>query len=84
MSEPRQHIQRHRDGSLCAKGETVDGLAHGYWEWFRKDGSIMRSGWFEQGRQTGEWTTYDRTGRPHKVTMMKPKPAGADTPLTRV
>jgi antitoxin component YwqK of YwqJK toxin-antitoxin module len=45
----------------------------GYWEWFRKDGSKMRSGWFENGEQVGEWTTYDRQGEVYKVTKMKPK-----------
>ena len=38
----------------------------GYWEWFRLDGTIMRSGHFDRGRQTGVWTTYDRSGAPHK------------------
>lgn len=45
----------------------------GYWEWFRKDGVRMRSGTFENGEQTGKWTTYDRTGAVKKVTMMKAK-----------
>jgi antitoxin component YwqK of YwqJK toxin-antitoxin module len=33
----------------------------------------MRSGYFENGEQVGEWTTYDKTGRVVKVTRMKPK-----------
>jgi antitoxin component YwqK of YwqJK toxin-antitoxin module len=45
----------------------------GFWEWFRKDGSLMRSGSFTNGEQVGEWTTYDKTGRVVKVTSMKPK-----------
>jgi antitoxin component YwqK of YwqJK toxin-antitoxin module len=45
----------------------------GYWEWYRKDGSKMRSGSFEDGEQAGEWTTYDKTGAVVKVTKMKPK-----------
>lgn len=49
----------------------------GYWEWYRKDGTRLRSGWFEQGRQTGEWTTYDRNGAVYKVTRMKAPAAGA-------
>jgi hypothetical protein len=28
----------------------------------------MRSGRFAHGEQVGEWTTYDRAGRAHKVT----------------
>jgi antitoxin component YwqK of YwqJK toxin-antitoxin module len=44
----------------------------GYWEWFRKDGTIMRSGYFKNGEQAGEWTTYDKSGKVVKVTTMKP------------
>jgi len=44
---------------------------HGYWEWFRKDGVIMRSGKFDNGKQIGEWTTYDKQGKVYKVTNMK-------------
>ena len=33
----------------------------------------MRSGYFEAGEQTGEWTTYDKTGAIVKVTKIKPK-----------
>jgi len=32
----------------------------------------MRSGYFERGRQVGEWTTYDKKGCVFKVTAMKP------------
>jgi antitoxin component YwqK of YwqJK toxin-antitoxin module len=45
----------------------------GYWEWFRKDGTIMRSGNFDEGKQVGGWTTYDKNGRIVKVTTLKPK-----------
>ena len=41
---------------------------HGAWEFFRRDGSLMRSGRFAHGEQTGTWTTYDRAGHPHRVT----------------
>ena len=44
----------------------------GYWDWFRKDGTKMRSGWFENGQQVGESTTYGRKGQVYKVTQMKP------------
>ncbi|SNR63814.1 hypothetical protein SAMN06272737_11698 [Blastococcus mobilis] len=29
---------------------------------------MLRSGHFYHGRQTGEWTTYDTSGAPYKVT----------------
>ncbi len=67
----------HADGTLWAKGQTVDDKPTGYWEWFRKDGTRLRSGTFREGVQIGEWTTYDRKGEVFKVTLMKPKPRRA-------
>jgi antitoxin component YwqK of YwqJK toxin-antitoxin module len=67
---PRKpRADHHRDGSLRAKGTTRDGELDGYWEWFRKDGTKMRSGHFDMGKQTGEWTTYDAKGKPYKITQ---------------
>ena len=34
----------------------------------------MRSGYFENGQQVGEWTTYDPKGGVYKVTTMRSKP----------
>lgn len=68
-----EYVQYHKDGTLWAKGQTIDGVATGYWEWFRKDGTKLRSGHFEAGQQVGQWTTYDSSGRVYKVTTMKPK-----------
>jgi len=45
------------------KGEYLDGEMHGPWEFFRKDGSLMRSGEFNQGIQIGIWRTFDRAGK---------------------
>ena len=70
---PTEHIQYHRDGTIWARGPQIDGVPTGYWEWFRKDGTRLRSGYFEEGRQVGEWTTYDRKGEVYKVTLIKPK-----------
>jgi len=66
--------KHHKDGSLWARGQTLDDLPTGYWEWFRKDGTKLRSGHFDKGEQVGEWTTYDSAGRVYKVTRMR-KPA---------
>lgn len=63
-----ERIERHKDGSIRANGFMLDGELSGYWEWFRKDGSKMRSGSFEKGKQIGEWTTYDAKGKVVKVT----------------
>ena len=62
------HEEHHRDGSLRARGPVVDGQPHGYWEWFRLDGTMLRSGHFDHGRNVGEWTTYDTAGAPYRVT----------------
>ena len=73
-NKPKQHIEYHKDGSVWARGQTVGGVPTGYWEWFRKDGTKMRSGHFEEGRQVGEWITYDGAGAVYKVTQKKAKP----------
>lgn len=69
----REHIEYHKDGSVWANGKTANDVPAGYWEWFRKDGTKLRSGHFEKGKQVGEWTTYDRQGKVYKVTQIKPK-----------
>ncbi|HKQ10361.1 MAG TPA: hypothetical protein VJS85_04160 [Rhizomicrobium sp.] len=74
MPRSKPFIKKHRDGSLWAKGQTLNGVPTGYWEWYRKDGIRLRSGYFKAGEQTGEWTTYDAKGRVYKVTKMKSKP----------
>ncbi len=75
-----EYTQYHKDGTLWAKGQTIDGVATGYWEWYRKDGTKLRSGHFEAGQQVGQWTTYDASGRVYKVTTIKPKPSAKDKP----
>lgn len=40
----QEFVLRHKDGSLWARGQAENGVSQGYWEWFRKDGSKMRSG----------------------------------------
>jgi antitoxin component YwqK of YwqJK toxin-antitoxin module len=68
----KERIDCHKDGSIRARGYTKDDILTGYWEWFRKDGTKLRSGSFEDGKQVGEWTTYDARGNPYKITKMKP------------
>ena len=57
----------HPDGGLKAKGRLKDGELHGDWSWWRKDGSLLRTGSFDGGRQVGTWTTYDGVGDPVTV-----------------
>lgn len=78
---PEPIERRHRDGSLWARGLLLDGEQHGDWEWFRTDGSRMRSGSFDRGAQVGVWTTYDRTGAVVRRTRF-PGAAGSATDHT--
>jgi antitoxin component YwqK of YwqJK toxin-antitoxin module len=71
VAKPTARIDRHKGGSIKAIGCTINGVLTGYWEWFRKDGTKMRSGYFENGKQKGEWTTYDAGEKVVKVTRMK-------------
>jgi antitoxin component YwqK of YwqJK toxin-antitoxin module len=56
------------NGNVRFRGANLDGQMHGAWEFFRRDGSIMRSGSFERGQQVGTWRTYDRSGKVVKET----------------
>ena len=71
---PTPYVEYHKDGSVWATGQKLGDAAVGYWEWFRIDGTKLRSGTFENGQQVGEWTTYDKQGNVYKVTRMKPGP----------
>jgi antitoxin component YwqK of YwqJK toxin-antitoxin module len=72
--EPKPHIIYHKDGSIYAKGQMLAGKMDGYWEFFRKDGTILRSGSFDDHeQQIGTWTTYGNDGKPLKITQIKPR-----------
>lgn len=63
-------IKYHANGkSIWSKGKIIEGKAEGYWEWYRKDGTIKRSGFFIDGEPTGLWITYDTQGTPYKETQ---------------
>ena len=64
----KKYIKYHNNGSVWAKGTTSNGIAEGYWEWFRKGGTKMRSGYFKNSKQVGKWTTYNANGGIVKVT----------------
>jgi antitoxin component YwqK of YwqJK toxin-antitoxin module len=68
----KPHIEHYKDGGIWARGNMIDGEPTGYWEWFRTDGTKMGSGYYDRGRQVGQWITYDKQGRKHKVTNIKP------------
>ena len=65
---PTQAIDHYDNGNVRFRGANLDGEMHGPWEFFRKDGSLMRAGTFDRGRQVGTWRTYDRAGRAVKET----------------
>ena len=45
------------------QGEYLGDEMHGPWEFYRKDGSLMRSGEFDNGKQVGIWRTFNREGK---------------------
>jgi antitoxin component YwqK of YwqJK toxin-antitoxin module len=62
-------IKYHANGkTVWSKGKIINGKADGYWEWYRIEGIIKRSGNFNNGEPVGEWTTYDDNGNVYKVT----------------
>ena len=62
-------IKYHANGTTrWSKGKMVDGQPDGYWEWYRLDGTLKRSGHFASGETVGEWVTYDKEGKPYKRT----------------
>lgn len=58
------------NGFLKARGKRKAGRLHGGWEWFRRDGTIKRSGNFRDDVQVGVWVTYDASGAPYKQTRL--------------
>lgn len=56
------------DGTPKAEGSMKDGELHGAWTWWRRDATVLRTGRFVRGAQSGVWTTYDRAGAPVSET----------------
>ncbi len=56
-----EFLEFYDNGYLKSKGKYLEGEMHGYWEFYRRDGSIMRSGKLSHGQPVGEWTTYPRS-----------------------
>lgn len=65
-------IKYHANGlTRWSRGKIVDDQPEGYWEWYRLNGTIKRSGYFSHGVPVGEWTTYDEQGKVYKVSKKK-------------
>ena len=65
---PTPHAEHYDNGAVKLTGFHLDGEMHGAWSFYRRDGSLMRSGDFDRGRQVGTWCTYDRSGAVVKQT----------------
>ena len=61
-SKPIRAVDRYDNGKTRYRGQNLDGKMHGAWKFFRRDGSLMRSGSFDRGRQVGVWRSYKRSG----------------------
>jgi antitoxin component YwqK of YwqJK toxin-antitoxin module len=68
LRQPKLRDPFYDNGNPRYTGKFKDGQMHGPRKFFRKDGSLMRSGKFNLGKQIGIWTTYDRSGHPQKET----------------
>lgn len=67
-------IKYHANGvTVWSKGKIVDDKPEGYWEWYRLDGTIKRSGYFDKGEPIDEWITYDSEGKKYKTTNRSKK-----------
>jgi antitoxin component YwqK of YwqJK toxin-antitoxin module len=67
-SKPVPALDRYDNGNVRFRGANLEGKMHGPWKFFRRDGSLMRSGSFDRGTQVGIWRTYDRAGSVVKET----------------
>ena len=70
------HVEHYGNGVVKLRGAHLGSEMHGPWEFFRLDGSLMRSGSFERGRQVGRWQTFDRAGGLVKETDFGDGPEG--------
>ena len=68
VAKPVREIIKYGDGTVKAHGQRLGGELHGAWKFLRLDGSLMRSGTFDRGRQVGVWKTYTRDGALVKST----------------
>ena len=66
--EPAEEVVLFSNGRVKYSGFRLDGEMHGAWSWYRTNGSLMRTGEFDRGRQIGTWRTFDRAGAVVKET----------------
>ena len=68
MAKLEPALDHYDNGSVRFRGANLDGKMHGPWTFYRRDGTLMRSGEFDRGRQIGTWLTFDRLGKVVKET----------------
>ena len=61
-------LEKYDNGAVRFRGANLDGAMHGPWKFYRRDGSLMRSGSFARGKQIGLWRTFDKKGLVVKAT----------------
>lgn len=66
--KPVRTVERYDNGKLRFEGANLNGKMHGAWKFYRRDGSVMRTGKFENGKQIGIWRTFDARGKIVKET----------------
>jgi len=71
---PTDAIDHYPNGNVRYRGFELDGEMHGAWAFYRADGTLMRTGSFDRGRQVGMWTTYARDGSVVKETFFEGAP----------
>jgi len=65
---PVEAIDHFPNGNVRYRGFKLGEEFHGEWAFYRADGSLLRSGSFDRGRQIGLWRTYGRDGTMLKAT----------------
>jgi antitoxin component YwqK of YwqJK toxin-antitoxin module len=73
-SEPVPELVHYGSGVVKMRGFRIDGELHGEWAWYRTDGTVMRTGQLDRGKQVGIWRTFDRSGRIVKETDFDKRP----------
>ena len=66
--QPVEEITHFGNGKVKYRGLHLAGEMRGDWTWYRTDGSLLRTGSFDRGRQIGTWRTYDRSSKVIKET----------------
>ena len=69
--KPVKDTAHYTNGKVKFTGFRLNGEMHGAWSFFRTDGSVMRRGRFDRGRQVGTWRTFDRSGKVVKETKFR-------------